>query len=214
MYSGGINRNTVWARKASDLARVTAQPLVVEPVNSQLMKVTGYTAIDAANKRYLYTVRAAQVGPASGYVAAQTGNSLEEQALSVSELSNAGSFVSYGVLKSAIPAGFAPKAIPIGTYVLCVPHRLTDGALRWLIVNTQAIDGTCAGGLTADYDFGLLLQPTDEDLEAGTLDAPEAEYDWGGITYDDYGQFYDDLNALDQQTFATPVAATTDYGTY
>ena len=214
MNSGGINRNTIWARRQADLARVTAQPLELEPLNSQLMKVTNYTALDATNFRYLYTVRAAQVGPSTGYVPAQTGNSLEEQALSVSELSNAGSFVSYGVLKTQIPAGFAPKAIPIGTYVLCVPHRLTDGSLRWLIVNTQAIDGTCAGGLTADYDFGLMLQPTDEDLEGGYLDAPEGDYDWGGITYDDYGQFYDDLNLLDQQTFASPVTATTDYGTY
>jgi len=33
--------------------------------------------------------------------------------------------------------------IPRGTYVFIVPYRGSDGTLLWLIVNTQAIDGTC-----------------------------------------------------------------------
>ena len=51
---------------------------------------------------------------------------------------------SYGVAIGTLPAGFAPVPIPNGTYVLCVPHRITNGTLIWLIVNTQAIDGVCA----------------------------------------------------------------------
>jgi len=141
--SGGVNRNTIEARRVRDLARSLAQPAQVEPITSQLMKITDRSTIDATNFRYLYSVRRAQVGPSSTYTPDVTGNSLTEYALSVSELSNAGTTVSYGISKSTIPTGFAPKPIPVGTYVLCVPHRLTDGTLIWLIVNTQAVDGVC-----------------------------------------------------------------------
>ena len=143
MVSGGVNRNSMEARRVRDLARALAQPAEVEPINSQLMKITDRSTIDAPTYRYLYSVRRAQVGPSATYTPDQTSDTLTEYALSVSELSNAGTTVSYGIVKSTIPAGFAPKPIPTGTYVLCVPHRLTDGTLIWLIINTQAVDGVC-----------------------------------------------------------------------
>lgn len=145
VVSGGVNRNSPWARRGADLSRAMAQPLEIEPINSQLMKVTDRSTVSAGQFRYLYTVRRAQVGTsAGGYVPDLTANTLAESALSVSELSNAGTTVSYGVVKSTLPAGFEPKPIPVGTYVMCVPHRLTDGTLIWLIINTQAIDGVCS----------------------------------------------------------------------
>lgn len=215
MNSGGINRNTIWARRQADLARVTAQPLPIEPVTSQLMRITDFSVIDAATWRYKYKVRRARVGDAAGYAPALvTTDSQTDDALSVSELSNASDYVSYGVLKTNIPQGFAPKAIPINTYVMCVPGRTLDGTFIWFIVNTQAIDGQCGSGLTADDDYGAFLLPTDLVFEGGELDAPEGDYDYGGITFDDFGQFYDPVNQNDQQTFALPVTATTDYGTY
>lgn len=215
MNSGGINRNTLWARRQADLARVTAQPLQIEPVTAQLMRVTNFTVIDAATWRYKYKVRRARVGNSTAYTPALvTTDPQEDDALSVSELSNGSSYVSYGVLKTNIPAGFTPKAIPINTYVMCVPSRTLDGTFIWLIVNTQAIDGQCAGGLTADDDYGAFLLPSDLVFEGGELDAPEGDFDYGGITFDDFGQFYDPVNQNDQQTFALPVTATTDYGTY
>ena len=198
----------------ADLERARKALPQPAPYYPTLMKVTAASAIAGQDKRWLYTVVEATVDSTSSYVPTVSVNTGSYSALSVSELSNIGSFVSYGVLKTSIPAGFSAKAIPIGTNVLCVPYWRSDSSSIYLIINTQAIDGTCAGGLTDDYDFGLMLQPTDEDLEGGFLDAPEGDYDWGGITYDDYGQFYDDLNLLDQQTFASPVTATTDYGTY
>ena len=139
------NMNSIEGRRQSDLSRLISAADEFEPVNSQLMKVVSSTAIDAANWRYLYTVRRAQVGPAGTYTPATTTDTATEPALSVSELSNTAlAYVSYGVAKANIPAGFAPQPIPANTYVLCVPHRLTDGTLIWLIINTQAIDGVCA----------------------------------------------------------------------
>lgn len=215
MNSGGINRNTIWARRQADLARVTAQPLEIEPVTAQLMRVTNFTVINAATWRYKYKVRRARVGNSTAYTPELvTTDPQEDDALSVSELSNGGNYVSYGVLKTNIPQGFAPTAIPINTYVMCVPSRTLDGTFIWLIVNTQAIDGQCGGGLTADDDYGAFLLPTDLVFEGGELDAPEGDFDYGGITFDDFGQFYDPVNQNDQQTFALPVTATTDYGTY
>lgn len=145
MYSGGINRNTVWARKASDLARATSQAPRMEPITSQLMQVISSTVISAANYRYKYVLRRAQVGNATAYTPALTADTQTETGLSVSELSNATGFgfVSYGITRSTLPAGFAPVAIPNGTYVMTVPHRIADGTLIWLILNTQAIDGAC-----------------------------------------------------------------------
>ena len=215
MNSGGINRNTIWARRQADLARVTAQPLPIEPVTSQLMRITDFSVIDAATWRYKYKVRRARVGNSTGYVPGLvTTDPQTDDALSVSELSNASDYVSYGVLKTNIPQGFAPKAIPINTYVMCVPGRTLDGTFIWFIVNTQAIDGQCGSGLTADDDYGAFLLPTDLVFEGGEFDAPEGDFDYGGITFDDFGQFYDPVNQNDQQTFASPVTFTTDYGTY
>lgn len=139
------NQNSIEGRRQADLARAIRDKPEFEPVNSQLMKVVSSTAIDAANWRYLYTVRRAQVGAAATYTPAVTADTATESALSVSELSNTAlAYVSYGVAKANIPAGFAPQPIPANTYVLCVPHRLTDGTLIWLIINTQAIDGVCS----------------------------------------------------------------------
>ena len=197
------------------MARTVAQPTQIEPISSQLMRVTNFTVIDALTWRYKYKVRRARVGNSTAYTPELvTTDTQEDDALSVSELSNASDYVSYGVLKTNIPQGFAPTAIPINTYVMCVPSRTLDGTFIWLIVNTQAIDGQCGSGLTADDDYGAFLLPTDLVFEGGELDAPEGDFDYGGITFDDFGQFYDPVNQNDQQTFAMPVTATTDYGTY
>lgn len=139
------NQNSIEGRRQGDLARAISERSEFEPVTSQLMKVVSYAVLSAGNYRWTYTVRRAQVGTAAGgYGAAVTSDTQQETALSVSELSNAAAYIAYGVDKTHIPAGFAPQPIPVNTYVMCVPHRLTDGTLIWLIINTQAIDGVCS----------------------------------------------------------------------
>ena len=174
--AGGVNRNSFGARREADIARAIAQPMEIEYVGAQLMKVTGSTQIDATNKRWSYTVRRAQVGPGGSYTPTVTSNSAAEPAVSVSELSN-GTHVSYGVVRANIPVGFNPVAIPTNTYVLCVPSRTTLGTLLWLIVNTQAIDGTCAQ-LVGDLDFGS-FETSGADADFGTFDAPTGSADFG-----------------------------------
>lgn len=140
---GGVNHNTLYGRREQDLARAIAQPLEVEPVAFELFKIVSSTAISGGVNRHLYTMRRARVGNATGYAPAVTSNAQTETGLSVSELSNASSYWSYGVLKTNVPAGFSPQPIPDNTYVLAVPHRIDSGTLVWLIINTQAIDGAC-----------------------------------------------------------------------
>lgn len=152
--SGGVNRNSIVGRRIADLTRSSAQPVDHRGVESQLMKVLSSSTLSAPDFRWLYTVRRAQVGPSATYIATTTSNTVQEYALCVSELTNAGSYVSYGIDKSTIPSGFAPQPIPDGTFVLCVPHRLTDGSLVWLIVATQAVDGSCPGFTSGDIDGG------------------------------------------------------------
>jgi hypothetical protein len=67
--------------------------------------------------------------------------------LSVSELGNTvrPTFLSYGVQSVNLLGSFVPVKIPNGTPVVLSPHRTIGGNLVWLIVNTQAIDGTCTG---------------------------------------------------------------------
>lgn len=106
-----------------------------------LGKITAATAI--SNFRWTYTWDEASITGSTPAV--RTDGLTDQTALSVSELSNGATptTYAYGVPSGDLPAGFAPKAIPVGTYVILSAFRLTDGTLRWLIINTQAISGTC-----------------------------------------------------------------------
>ena len=64
-------------------------------------------------------------------------------AFSISELGNLADVYAYGVPLTDLPAGIAPKAIPLGTPVFCWGHKRTNGEFYYLIINTQAISGQC-----------------------------------------------------------------------
>jgi hypothetical protein len=123
----------------------TAQP-EERTASVQLMKVTASTPVIGGTNRHVYTVRTARVGPVNGvndYEPAEEGN-YDEDALSVSELSNdLTGYFSYGVDPVNIQGSQSPRPIPVGTFVVCVPHFDSDGEFIWLIINTQAIDGAC-----------------------------------------------------------------------
>ena len=125
-------------------AKLRAELPAFERSHGQLMKVTAAGAIAGTDARWLYSVvkQTVQTSAAS-YVPTAAADTIVYSALSVSELSNGVNPYSYGVTKANIPAGFAAVKIPTGTWVWCVPHRMTDGTFIWLIVNTQAIDGAC-----------------------------------------------------------------------
>lgn len=128
---------------ATNLSRLATEQPVELPITTQLMKVTASSLITGSTYRYVYTVRTARVGNASSYTPAVEGSD-DYTALSISELTNvANGPIGYGTDIDNLPTGFAPVAIPNGTYVLCVPHATDDGSFVWLIVNTQAIDGAC-----------------------------------------------------------------------
>jgi len=114
------------------------------PTWCKLCKIESSTLITGTSYRYLYTVTEATVRPsANAYVPTASANTVIYDALSVSELTNGTSVYAYGISQSNLPTGFSPQSIPVGTWVLCVPHRRTDGELMMLIINTQAIDGSC-----------------------------------------------------------------------
>ena len=70
-----------------------------------------------------------------------------ELCFSVSEMSNTPptTNISYGVSSANLLGSFGPVRIPDGTFVAMCPHRISTGLLVYLIINTQAIDGTCTG---------------------------------------------------------------------
>ena len=127
----------------SELDRLATEGAAVAQRETVLMKVTAASAISGATSRWKYTVQPARVGAAPTYTPALEV-AISADALSVSELSNdATSRFSYGVDPTSLPGSFDAVQIPIGSYVLCVPHATADGAFIYLIVNTQAIDGEC-----------------------------------------------------------------------
>jgi hypothetical protein len=116
-----------------------------------LGRITGATAISAPAYRWQYTWDEAMIGPPPNYtpqtrVGAAGYEGLQSMvAISISELSNTPvpTTYSYGVPSVDLVGTFLPKMIPVGTYVLLTPVRDTDGLMFWLIINTQAISGTC-----------------------------------------------------------------------
>jgi hypothetical protein len=140
----GVNRNTLAARRETDLARAISQPAKEDPVAFDLFVVTGATEIGTGNYRWKYNLVRARVGNASTYNPGTSSNTFVETGLSASELSNGSiAYYSYGVQAANVPTGWAPKQIPVGSYVVAVPHRTLDGTLVWIIIANQAIDGTC-----------------------------------------------------------------------
>ena len=129
-------------RSSSALARADAS-FESHPTNTgMLARIVSSALIATTVNRYLYQWEEAWVAGAAPYGTLAKTDALSGSALSVSELGN-GTYVAYGVTYSNIPAGFAPVAIPNGTPVWIVPSRKNNGELVWLILNTQAIDGTC-----------------------------------------------------------------------
>ena len=109
-----MSMNTREGRQQSDLSRALTYRPDLEPITTQLMKVISSSVIDAPNVRWLYSVRKAVVGNPSTYLPGLDSDSATFQALSVSELSNTGTYASYGVAIGTLPAGFAPVPIPNG----------------------------------------------------------------------------------------------------
>ena len=136
-------------RKGFDISRTTQMQQQFEPAPSLILgRVTGATPIAGNPYRWEYTCVEAWM---SGATATVRPNGITMTAYSVSELSNPaalvpGTWFSYGVTGANLPGGWVPVQIPILTFVILSAHRRADGSLVWLIINTQAIDGTCIPG--------------------------------------------------------------------
>ena len=125
----------------TDLDRAARRVDQFERRTILLARITGSTVIDPINARFNYSWQEA-ILTASSAQAKTTG--LTGTAISISELSNGVSGrYSYGVNPANLVGTFTPVAIPNGTFVLITPMRQLNGVLRWVIINTQAIDGTC-----------------------------------------------------------------------
>lgn len=126
----------------TDLDRAARRLDQFAPRTMVLGKITGSASIDAPNARFLYSWEEAILNNTNG--AASKSPGIASTALSISELSNGVSGrYSYGVNPANLVGTFNPVAIPNGTFVLLTPMRQQNGNLRWLIINTQAIDGQC-----------------------------------------------------------------------
>jgi hypothetical protein len=127
-------------RQALDIDKVRKAAKQFPPTQFLLVSITASALI--SNFRWQYTWAEAWL---TGTTPGNKSPGLTGVAYSVSELSNGTppTTYAYGVSSSTLPAGFAPVKIPNGTFVMIVPHRKSTGELTWLIINTQALDGSC-----------------------------------------------------------------------
>jgi hypothetical protein len=113
-----------------------------------LASVIDATPIAGAWARWVYECEEAWLGSAPLWNSAtRTLGRTFPKCFSVSEMSNGSppTKISYGVDTNNLLGSFLPVRIPDGTRVIMSPHRTSTGELVWLIINTQAIDGTCVG---------------------------------------------------------------------
>jgi len=110
--------------------------------NLFLMIITDASAASSPPYCWNYTVKRAKID-ATTYLATAVAGAPAFSAISISEIGNHTGNYSFGVPAADIPAGFAPKQIPVDTPVICTSCRLSDGTFKYLIINTQAISGTC-----------------------------------------------------------------------
>jgi len=141
-----MNRNDAvnLQRNQSDLDRVSSVRPSYEPRTLVLGVITASSVLSALYYRWTYDWSEVILNNATPTGATTKTGGLQATAISISELSNRNlhPFYSYGI-GSTLPGTFVPQPIPNGTYVLLTPMRQSDGLLRWVIINTQAIDGDC-----------------------------------------------------------------------
>ena len=113
-----------------------------QPNNLFLMIITDASAASSPPYCWDYTVKRAKID-ATTYLVTEVAGTPSFSALSISEIGNHTGYYSFGVPAADIPSGFAPKQIPVDTPVLCTTVKLDDGTMKYLIINTQAISGTC-----------------------------------------------------------------------
>lgn len=142
-----MNRNDSvnLSRNQSDVDRVAKMRPSYEPRTLVLGVITSYSVLSALYYRWTYDWSEAILNTATPTGATVKTGGLQATAISISELSNRSghAFYSYGIGAGGLPGTFVPQPIPVGTYVLLTPMRQSDGLLRWVILNTQAIDGDC-----------------------------------------------------------------------
>ncbi len=141
---------------AGNTHRVDRRRTIPEAKELELMSITDATLVTNSgtaasnNYRWRYDVTPAKLtwtgSPAVPTVTARdtSGTPPEFSAFSISELGN-GTNYAYGVNNTHLPTGIVPVRIPDGTPVLCwcQMRRYNDGQQMYLIINTQAITGTC-----------------------------------------------------------------------
>jgi hypothetical protein len=136
-YGGGSQQT----RNTLDIERVRRLQFDHAPTQGLLAVVTSATGT-AVPYQWLYAWAEAELVSASPYTVAAKAFAMVGTAVSISELGN-GARVAYGVTVANLPAGFQPVQIPVGTPIWIVPWRQNNGSLLWLIINSQAVDGTC-----------------------------------------------------------------------
>ena len=161
MGTPGFNNN--YKRKEYDFNRAVKNDRENDFPPYGLFIISGATAISGQSYRWKYQIKPAildQTTGAGGGTSTTPGYSTPYirtnapttgyDAYSISEMSNdiygtgATKKYSYGVPATDISGtSMVPVQIPIGTAVFAVGQKMDEGKFYYLIINTQAITGSC-----------------------------------------------------------------------
>jgi hypothetical protein len=162
MAWSGYNNN--FKRKTADFSRASKQDKVVEFPPYGIFIVTAATPIANQNYRWKYEIKPAILDQTTGAGTAgppprpgrntpyviDTAPTTGWEAYSISEMSNNiwGTGVTrkyaYGVVETDFSnTNLLPVQIPIGTAVFAVAAKMDEGKGYFIIINTQAITGSC-----------------------------------------------------------------------
>lgn len=133
-----------WNRKETPKSNLQQKKAITEPPPFFFGVVASYTLKSGASYYYDYQIAPAYLKnttPWNAYTIPSVTGTFP--ALSISEIGNQGAYYSFGVPVGDVPVGFTPKAIPVGTPVIAVRQLTDTGQFKYIILNTQAISGSC-----------------------------------------------------------------------
>jgi len=147
-----MNRDQLHIKRSKDLERKLTAPRYVQKQELLLALVLSHETLDGALFKYKYQITPALMvtDPASvdyGTIVERhdvaPSPSIAYDAYSISEIGNTSTHAAYGVSLSNLPATVDPVPIPDGTPVIAMANRGDNGEFHYLIINTQALSGTC-----------------------------------------------------------------------
>jgi hypothetical protein len=137
-----MNIDKAFRPRAKQMIAVQTRPQRMETSPFTLMKIKTSTVASSPKFIWKYTLTTA-IWDSVTFTTGEKQVDLEWDGYSISEMGNTSTVVAFGVPLADLPANVEPVKIPDGVIVLCYGQLDSTGKFFYVILNTQAITGTC-----------------------------------------------------------------------